>query len=160
MLNIYNITDTTISCFLNPKEKMLFDFNGIKLLCEYLPGSDESELLTFKILCLFSEHVSQFADRMRSYLDGRGNGKIEELRNYEDVKMAFIVFKKSKLDREFIDAIYLNLKIVAVHITPVVRENEEALIKNMIFRGLLISYEDGNISDYTLKEWMKPIIIG
>ena len=160
-LDINHVKINSICNFINPKPKMLIEHEGLKLLVDIdREKNQEHDDYQVKILSLFINDLVSFTDGLDIKLKGESLGYVSEIINYDEVEMAFIICHVSDLNRKVIDAIFSELKDSYGKCLPTKRDNEDLAIDAMIYRGLLISYDSGGASDYTLNEWMKNITIG
>ena len=137
---------------------MLFEYEGLKLLCE-ITTDDENGCTVVKLLSLFSRDITYYADSLDLELMNKNLGKVKDCTIYNDAEMAFITLSVNGINRNLINSIYETLKDSATHCLPSQRENEQIVLNTMISRRLLISYENGSVSDYTLNKWMNNITI-
>lgn len=151
---------TQIREFVSPRPKLLIEDKGRKLICEAIKLAPEkleedTGICTIKILALFDDHITEFIEQLDAELRYIGNGSVNGYTHFREENMAFITLQNSDLNRDLLYTIWRTLK--KSDCQPAQRDSDDVMLKEMKYRGLLVNYEDGNISNYTFRVWTGTI---
>lgn len=152
--DIFEVSDQDLSDFINPRPKLLIEKDNREVLCSL--EKKDYDIIQIQMISLF--HRPEYLDYLSYKIDG-----VAEIKG---VKTNF-EYKRNKFDfyiietypgtglHQILSEIYSSLD--RIYTDPVPEIISRITLKQMRYRGLLVDYNDGTISNYILRECMESI---
>lgn len=147
--DIFKISDQDLSDFINPRPKLLIEKDNRKVLCSI--DKLDNDIIQIKMMCFF--HRFEYIDYLSYILNGEAEIKgFKQDFNYKQKKSDFYIIETYPGTglRKILEQIYSSLD--RLYTDPVPEAIDRITLKQMRYRGLLVEYNDGSISDYILHE--------
>jgi hypothetical protein len=147
--DLFEVSDQDMSDFINPRPKLLIEKDNRKVLCSL--EKMDNEIIQIQMICFF--HRPEYVDYLSFILEEDAEIKgLKQNFEYKDKRFDFYIIETYPGTglRKILEQIYSSLD--RLYTDPVPESIDRITLKQMRYRGLLVEYNDGSISDYILHE--------